>query len=39
MVKDNFDDSHIPKANWMSFDNVGDKISGTLIEVSHKEAK
>lgn len=39
MVKDDFSDSNIPKANWMSFDNVGDKISGTLLEVSSKEAK
>lgn len=39
MVKDDFSDAHIPKANWVSFDNVGDKVSGTLIEVSSKEAK
>lgn len=33
-----FDEKNIPESNWFKFDKVGDKVSGTLVEIKDKPA-
>lgn len=36
---EDFSDDHIPQANWMSWDKIGDNIKGTFTGKSHREGK
>lgn len=38
-VEDIFNDENVPPSNWFKFDEVGDRISGELIEIQDRPAK
>lgn len=38
-IDDLFSEENIPESNWFKFENVGDKVAGTLVEIKDKPAK
>lgn len=38
-MKEEFSEEYIPQSNWMSFDEVGDYIKGTLVDTFYKQGQ
>lgn len=39
LTADLFNEENVPESNWFKFENVGDKVGGTLVEVKDKAAQ